>query len=501
MTEFSEDRRFSSLEEVTKLLTSVEGKSFREIDSTGRINRPGSRKAKGLLGQIIEESVLGYDLNSDKRPDIQVGDDFYELKVAPLKHLHRGPTPRVSAKERLVIDIINYMTLPQERFETSTFWTKAQRMIIVYYYDDRRDGGTQTREDCKVLGFFVFHYEPDDLATIRADWEFIHKKVSEGYADKLSESDTSYLAASTKGQTAESSLRPAPAPTGSGNSHIEAKQRAFSYKPSFMTAMTRRILNPNGSINRLHFSPYQTLEEYVRLKIGNNRGRTVQDLSLEYGLPIRTANGSVSKSFNQRLTLRLLGTESTHPEEIEQFAAAGVTQVKTTVLYRNGLPEQDMSFPYLKPEDWDELADASVQWHDSTLYRFFEETKFCITVFQGQGRNRSDCRKEDDKLLGGFLWNMPEMDIENYVQPAWETVHSLMVNREPTYYNDYDRKNRLPGKAFNGVFHMRPHGRNGEDTIELPNGEEITKQCWWLDRSYIARIVESHLQSGCSVAW
>ena len=128
MTEFSEDRRFSSLEEVTKLLTSVEGKSFREIDSTGRINRPGSRKAKGLLGQIIEESVLGYDLNSDKRPDIQVGDDFYELKVAPLKHLHRGPTPRVSAKERLVIDIINYMTLPQERFETSTFWTKAQRM-------------------------------------------------------------------------------------------------------------------------------------------------------------------------------------------------------------------------------------------------------------------------------------------------------------------------------------------------------------------------------------
>lgn len=493
MTEFNEDRCFSSLEEVMKLLVAVEGKSFREIDSTGRIDRPGSRKAKGLLGQIIEESVLGYALNSDKMPDIQVGDDFYELKVTPLKHLQRGPAPKVSAKERLVMDIINYMTLPQERFETSTFWTKARRMIVVYYYDDRNDTEVQTREDCKVLGSFVFHYEPDDLATIRADWEFIRKKVSKGYANELSESDTSYLAASTKGQTAERSLRAAPAPANSENPQIEAKQRAFSYKPSFMTAVARRILNPNGSVNRFHFSPYQTLEEYVRLKIGNNKGRTVQDLSLEYGLPIRTAKGNVSKSFNQRLTLRLLGTESTHPEEIEQFAAAGVTQVKTTVLYRNGLPEQDMSFPYLKTEDWEELAAPSVQWHDSTLYRFFEETKFCITVFQGQGKNRDDCRKEDDQLVGGFLWNMPEKDIESYVRPVWEIVHNLMVNHERTYYNDSDRKNRLPGKSFNGVFHMRPHGRDGGDTVELPNGEKITKQCWWLDRRYIARIVEQHL--------
>lgn len=493
MTEYNEDRRFSSLEEVMKRLVAAEGKSFREIDSTGRINRPGSKRAKGLLGQIIEESVLGYSLNSDKMPDIQVGDDFYELKVTPLKHLRRGPAPKVSAKERLVMDIINYMTLPQERFETSTFWTKAQRMIVVYYYDDRKDAETQTREDCKVLGSFVFHYEPDDLATIRADWEFIHKKVSEGHADELSESDTSYLAACTKGQTAESSLRFAPAPAGSGVAQIEAKQRAFSYKSSFMTAVARRMLNPNGSINRFQFSPYQTLEEYVRLKIGNNRGRTVQDLSLEYGLPIRTANGQSSKSFNQHLTLRLLGTESTRPEEIEQFAAAGVTQVKTTVLYQSGIPEQDMSFPALDEDDWNELADANVQWHDSTLYRFFEETKFCITVFQGQGKKRADCRKEDDTLLGGFLWNMPEADIENYVRPAWETVHNLMANREPTYYNDDSRKNRLPGKTFNGVFHMRPHGRDGKDTIELPNGEEITKQCWWLDRRYIARIAAQNL--------
>lgn len=493
MAEFDEDRRFNSLEEVMKLLVSAEGKSFRELDSTGRINHPGSRKAKGLLGQIIEESVLGYTLNSDKMPDIQVGDDFYELKVTPLKHLRRGPAPKVSAKERLVMDIINYMTLPQERFETSTFWTKAQRMIVVYYYDDRNDTEAQAREDCKVLGSFVFHYEPDDLATIRADWEFIHKKVSEGYANELSESDTSYLAASTKGQTAESSLRAAPAPASSESPQIEAKQRAFSYKPSFMTTVARRVLNPSGSLNRFHLSPHQTLEEYVRLKIGNNAGRTVQDLSSEYGLPIRTANGSISKSFNQRLTLRLLGTESTRPEEIEQFAAAGVTQVKTTVLYQDGLPQQDMSFPYLKIKDWEELADASVQWHDSTLYRFFEETKFCITVFQGQGKNRNDCLTEDDQLVGGFLWNMPERDIENYVRPAWETVHNLMVNNKPTYYNDSDRKNRLPGKSFNGVFHMRPHGRNSKDTIELPNGEEITKQCWWLDRKYIARIVESHL--------
>ena len=104
----NEERSFSSLEEVTKLLIAAEGKTFRELDETGRGDSAGN---KGSLGNIIEESVLHYPVNSDAEADILVGDTRYELKVTPLKHSGKGKRTKTVAKERLVLDIINYENL------------------------------------------------------------------------------------------------------------------------------------------------------------------------------------------------------------------------------------------------------------------------------------------------------------------------------------------------------------------------------------------------------
>lgn len=164
----NEERSFSSLEEVTKLLIAAEGKTFRELDETGRGDSVGN---KGSLGNIIEESVLHYPVNSDAEADILVGDTRYELKVTPLKHSGKGKRTKTVAKERLVLDIINYENLPKENFEDSRFWNKSKNIIMVYYYDDREDKKTQSRLDCKVLKSVVLHYDENDLATIRDDWE------------------------------------------------------------------------------------------------------------------------------------------------------------------------------------------------------------------------------------------------------------------------------------------------------------------------------------------
>ena len=132
--EFNNAREYSSLEEVMNTLLTARGKSFRELDQTGRALTGGN---KGSLGQIIEESVLKYAINSDAAPDIHIGDTSYELKVTPLKHIKKGK--QTSAKERLVIDIINYLTLADETdFESSKMWDKAKNIILVYYYDDPR---------------------------------------------------------------------------------------------------------------------------------------------------------------------------------------------------------------------------------------------------------------------------------------------------------------------------------------------------------------------------
>jgi DNA mismatch repair protein MutH len=480
----NQERSYSDLDTVMSLLLASKGKTFRELDVTGRGDSLGN---KGSLGNIIEESVLRYPINSDRQADILVGNERYELKVTPL--IHRAASKTV-AKERLVVDIIDYLNLPDEVFPESTFWAKARNIIIVYYYDDRTDRKHQPRLDCKIADVVFLKYTADDLSTIREDWQFIHDKVSSGHADSLSESDTSYLAACTKGKNAASSLRAAPAPAEGPPKNIMAKQRAFSYKQSYMTAVIQRILGQNKSMSRLPVGADETLNEYIQKRSRLYVGKTVRAIGDALKLPETTAKGA-----NSTLVMRMLGSDKSKIGQLEQFTAAGVNQVKTVVLYDDNLPRESMSFPAITEKQWAQWGDASVEWHDSFIYDFFEHNKMLIMAFRATGSKRKDSDRLADTFVGGFLWNMPEEDIERYVYPVWKDVHDLLVKHESTHYGHKNGENRLPGQGYNHVFHIRPHGRNSRDKVALPNGEVIPKQGFWLDRTYVAKVVRCHMVS------
>lgn len=478
------EHRFHDIGDVMRLLDGARNKTFRELDRTGRGEKAGN---KGSLGQIIEESVLGYSINSDPNPDIIAGGKTYELKVTPLRHKKRK-SEDVVAKERLVLDIIDYMQLPDETFATSMFWRKSQRIILVYYFDDRVNKQVESRLDCVVYCSVVLDYEDDDLATIRADWETIRQKVSDGFADQLSESDTNYLAACTKGSSSKE-MRVAPAPAGSASDTILAKQRAFSYKTSYMTAIADKLLRKSRTYSSLPMSAEQTLEEYIGRCFDQY---TSQTLGTILAFPEMANINPAAKQLNSQVVLRMLGTKKSSVLNIEQFRKANVTQVKTAVCYEQGVPEQNMSFRSISEEEWQEWADLSVSFEESFLYKFFEENRFLFVVFHAAGKRREDSSKFDDVFVGGFLWNMPEKDIERYVRPVWERVHELLVSGTHLHYAERG-KNLLPGQKFNHVFHLRPKGRTGEDRVLLPNGDSITKQAFWLDRKYVASVVEYKL--------
>ena len=47
--------------------------------------------------------------------------------------------------------------------------------------------------------------------------------------------------------------------------------------------------------------------------------------------------------------------------------------------------------------------------------------------------------------------------------------------------------NNLPKQSESRVAHVRPHGRDSRDTLPLPDGRVMTKQCFWLNNTYIAQ--------------
>lgn len=485
---FNTTREYSTLEEVLSKLVDAKDKSFRELDKTGRALTGNN---KGSLGQIIEESVLGYAINSDAEPDIRVGDTNYELKVTPLKHIRKGK--ETSAKERLVIDIINYMDLAQETdFESSKMWEKAKNIILVYYYDDRTNTKKELRIDCKVLDSYLLRYRPNDLETIKEDWETIRSKVASGHADELSEADTNYLAACTKGANAMQ-LRDAPAPEGSAAPAIRVKQRAFSFKSSYMTAVARELLSQPSELQQLPLTAEQSLNEYIRERftpfIGSPAGTIANELNV--------AISPSANQYNAAVTRAMLNVQKSNILDTEEFYKANVTQIKTSTFYPNGLPRQHMSFKAITDEQWEQWADPDGSWENSFLRDFFETNRFLIVASQSPVAYQKGHDKTKDIFRGGFLWNMPSEDIERYVRPVWERVHELLVHKTWLNYG-IRNKNLLPGQSFNEVCHLRPHTSKGKDSGRpsditiLPSGETITKQGFWLDKRYIAKIVEAH---------
>ena len=48
----------------------------------------------------------------------------------------------------------------------------------------------------------------------------------------------------------------------------------------------------------------------------------------------------------------------------------------------------------------------------------------------------------------------------------------------------------LPKISESAVAHVRPHGKNSQDTIITPQGTMEMKKCFWLNAKYIQKTLE-----------
>ena len=188
--------------------------SISEIDKYGRL-----REGKGAIGKIIEESWFGIKPNNKAKPDFK--EAGVELKVIPYKIIKNG---EIRAKERLVCNIIDYTKENWSNFKKSSFFKKCKTILIMTY----KHIPGEDKGNFKIDGAILFSFPKDELKQIKKDWKKISGKVKAGKAHKLSEKDTTYLAACTKAKNA-SKLREQPF------SEKYAKQRAYALKQSYMT--------------------------------------------------------------------------------------------------------------------------------------------------------------------------------------------------------------------------------------------------------------------------
>ena len=419
-------------------------------------------KGKGNFGQILEKFYFGYEPNSDSEPDFK--EAGLELKSTPLKILKNK---EFRSKERLVLNIINYLEVHKEDFETSSFWKKNSYLLLVFYLHDR---------DLDLLDYIIklvdgWKYPEEDLKIIEQDWNFIKQKIKDGKAHELSEGDTFYLGACTKGSTALKSFRDQPF------GDEQAKQRAYSLKQGYVNHIIANIAKEESAvygkiIKRADIlDKLQSIEDIVISKFEPFYGKTAEEIENTLNLNLNR----IAKSYFANLTNAMLGIEL--GKKIEEFEKADI-RVKTIRLKENNLPKEHISFPTF---EYQELV--KTDWEDSDFKNILE-SKFFFVFYQYENGNL--------KLRKVKFWNMPYSDIKE-AKTVWdrmiETLQKGEVVNEVTKKGI--RKTFFPKKGDNRISHVRPHAKNAADTYKLPVVDkltgltEFTKHCFWLNANYV----------------
>ncbi len=448
------------------------GHSLREVNPNATADNVG----RGGLGQAVERFHFNYQPNSEAAPDF--AEAGLELKCSPLKELADGSTV---AKERLVLNIINYLDEAGTSFKTSSFWKKNAFLLLMFYL---HQAGV-SRVDLVFKLIRNWSIPPEDLKIFKDDWRIIHNKILRGRAHEIHEGDTFYLAACEKGSAAGAEMREQP------GTSVRAQQRAYSIKKCYMDQIVlESLLHPEmtsglkltpakrhqilrkrqelGAIVR-NVDDYEAEETFEDLVIRRFRpyiGLSADEIACRAGAEIGSP-----KSMSYTLCRAILGVKQ---KRIAEFEKAGVL-LKTIRLEHDGGLKEAMSFSTIKyyeiaqEEEWD-----SSEWHDILTRKFF------FVVF----RKPVDGDSRKAVLEDVFFWSMPAADLHQ-AEAFWKDTRDKVRSGN---YDHFMRSTEHP------ICHVRPKAQNAADTAPTPQGSYEKKKCYWLNRPYVLRIVESHAE-------
>lgn len=469
MNKFDATSRESIITHARKLL----GKSINELYD----NPLPISTGKGGLGQSVEKYHFGYAPNSEAQPDFPEAD--IELKCTPLKILKDG---NVVSKERLVLNIIDYMKEAKTSFYDSSFWHKNAFLLLMFYLHE--DQKPYLDFIFKIIRYWAFPDE--DLKIIKDDWTKIQRKILAGKAHELSEGDTLFLGACSKGSRALENLREQP-----GEKSPKAQQRAFSIKSVYLNTIIQDSL-----LDKEMYSDIQMNTKYInqlqtrikKLKEEASRavqspeeyleGETFEELIVRkfkpyYGMDVfqleklfNTTINTHSKDFAYKIARLILGVQT---KRITEFEKAGLL-LKTIQLESSGKLKESMSFPNVQycsivaEEEWE------ASFWNSVLTR-----RFLFVVFQKDYSKD----KQKVKLKNVFFWGMSVEDLEKS-RMFWEDTRNKICNND---YLHFLKSSEHP------ICHIRPKGINAEDLMLTPQGHYEKKKCYWLNRAYITKII------------
>jgi hypothetical protein len=518
----SDDRKYTGAY-VYGLLEGVKGKRLGEIDSSGQFIRTlKNEKITGIAGDIIEQSVFGYNRDSKQECDIEIDGILTELKTtgvrvpkSELKHV-KGKTGNaynihLSAKEGISITGVTFEPTIQTDFLTSHFWEKAQRLLIIFYeYQSYTIVPASAYAKFPIVDYCYNSFSDEEQAMLRNDWELVRNHLQKVY-NTYSNINERYL--HLEGFTHE--LRPnllliELVPGFKKKTSGNYQKPRYRLKRTFVDYIVRGHFNKSRANTEISlkesFASFAQLDEKCHRLTELYKGKTFLELRLLLGINADT------KDLAAKCVLRMFDADCKRLNQISDFNKAGII-AKTITITTTGGRTEDMKLFHV---DFDEWADINVDFAASEVLNYFSEHSFLCPIFCERG-DMSARKKEETNdeykvrlkresmktTFEGFKrFAFDNAFIENEVMRTWkdsrQLIHDKKLEWEYIYDKNGNRRTNTSGSYMGAPNFPKSSSymiffRGGADDsteksrTESVNGIRMLPQFIWLKGAFIAK--------------
>lgn len=434
---------FKNIDELLEYTKNIIGKTFGDFDTDGSLD--SGLTDKGKLGKIIETGFYHYPNNNKAEADFaELG---VELKVSGYVKNKNGT---ISAKERLVLGKIDYNQIVNEEFNYSKLLFKNKKILIIWYEYEK----DKAVKDLIITKYQLYDMTGDELV-IKNDFETIKQKVIQGYAHLLSEGDTSYLGACTKGSSSKDR-------TKQPFSNVLAKPRAYSLKNAYMTGILRSIEQVfELSVDN---NCYKSIEEYVFAQIQKFIGK--MQLDIYYTLTGEKYDKTIPKNISKMISDKAIGKDKELPNKNDLFKKTNYV-IKNLPVDKNYYPLERMSFRNLVLSEFDET------WENSKWKSYFEEVTFIILCYEGDSKVKNGFRTLKDIKKISFS----DDDLEVFGK-TYNMVRKCIQNKDIKLLP-------FPNTIEGQILEVAPKGIKGDDAYNNFFKRDITKVCFMISKDFI----------------
>ncbi len=508
----SEDRKYTK-EKIVEILDNAVGKTLGEVDSVGAKlfdKVKGYKKVTGIAGDVIEQSVLGYAPNREQGCDIEIDGILVEVKTTGVR-VKKQDRKRVinksgaaynlylRAKEGLTITGVTVNPPIQMDFESSHFWEKTARMLIVMYeYKSIITVSPSGYAKFPIVDYFYNTFSESEQSKLKKDWEIVRDYLKNHYATHSIDTDRKEkLVGFTR------ILRPdlllidlAP-----GYTKIKSPKRGnvsfttprYRLKKTFVDYIVRGHFDKSRSKYEVElkepFSSFEELDRRCREITQKYKGKSFEELKNELGITTSMA----TKDFAAKAVLKMFGADCKKLNQISDFLKAGI-EARTITLDVNGRYTEDMKFHLI---DFDEWTDRKIKFEESDIFTFFIEHSLLCPIF-----TEYDPKDKSKTIFEGFKrFSFDDEFIEKEVGRMWKDsrkmIHDKTLVWEYKYKNgepiinktgSYRGAPNLPKRSEYTVFFRGSNSdSSNEKRTEEVNGIKMLPQYFWIKGDFIAQ--------------